>query len=145
MRPHKRRRIEENEGSYVSITHCIRSLYSPELPIVLSRLLLHTMGIIIVLLAIYRVLQSCLHEIHNRYDQEILQYHMKVAECNRNYLNNGCGPFLKGEYWQAFCEEWDICRQSEPLYIGRAKIATQVMGELLNGFIDPLSLKSMVC
>lgn len=36
------------------------------------------------------------------------------------------------------------CRNSKPLFIGKAKIATQVFGELMNGFVEPLNFKAMV-
>jgi hypothetical protein len=36
------------------------------------------------------------------------------------------------------------CRSLKPQFIGKAKIATQVFGELMNGFVEPLGLKAMV-
>jgi hypothetical protein len=32
----------------------------------------------------------------------------------------------------------------QPQFIGKSKIATQVFGELMNGFVEPLTLKAMV-
>lgn len=36
------------------------------------------------------------------------------------------------------------CRNSHPQYVGKAKIATEVLGEMMNGFVDPLTFKAMV-
>lgn len=68
----------------------------------------------------------------------------RAKECDYKYTSNNCGPHLKGEIWQQFCHEWDICRQTSSAYISKSKIASKVLGELINTFAEPLSLKSMV-
>lgn len=123
-----------------------RLLATPEAPIIFSNYLkiaLHSLGILVILITLFQLIQSCGKEIQERYEFEIKEFEEKARICNYNYVHNDCGPNLRGLYWQTFCEEWDRCRNAKPLFIGKAKIATQVFGELMNGFVEPLNFKAM--
>ncbi|KAI8643148.1 hypothetical protein BD408DRAFT_158820 [Parasitella parasitica] len=95
----------------------------------------------------------------------------KARLCHQKYVNHNCGPHLKGVVWKKYCDEWDrypfflkkkkyanatfrmvcvilnssnTCRQFQPKTVAKTKIAAQVFGEMMNGFVEPLSLKAMV-
>ncbi|KAJ1938550.1 hypothetical protein EC988_007554, partial [Linderina pennispora] len=41
------------------------------------------------------------------------------------------------------CAEWKLCMNQNPASIGRAKIAAATLAGIINGFIDPISFKTM--
>ncbi|KAI8057494.1 Di-sulfide bridge nucleocytoplasmic transport domain-containing protein [Thamnidium elegans] len=150
-RPVKKRKIQNTNEKEMQIKTSFRNytsfLASPDAPIILStyiKLVLHATGILIILFIFYQLIRSCTQEIQDRYDSELREFEDKTRTCHYNYISNDCGPDLKGTYWQTFCDEWDRCRNLQPQFIGKSKIATQVFGELMNGFVEPLTLKAMV-
>lgn len=69
-----------------------------------------------------------------------------MAVCAKNYMENRCGgedgrrlPAL-----EAICENWERCMNRDPAKVGRAKVSAQTLAEIFNGFIEPISFKTMV-
>ncbi|ORE07528.1 hypothetical protein BCV72DRAFT_226482 [Rhizopus microsporus var. microsporus] len=138
--PNKRRRIEHVDNS-------IKFSLSPDAAFIVStyvHVFLHVMGIITALFLIVSLIIFCRNEVESQYRIQLLEMEERAKECDYKYTSNNCGPYLKGEIWQQFCHEWDICRQTSSAYISKSKIASKVFGELINTFAEPLSLKSMV-
>jgi hypothetical protein len=70
-----------------------------------------------------------------------------MATCAKNYVENRCNgedgkrlPAL-----EAVCNNWERCMNRDPAKIGRAKVSAQTLAEIFNGFIEPISFKTMVC
>ncbi|EGC45375.1 nuclear membrane protein [Histoplasma capsulatum var. duboisii H88] len=68
-----------------------------------------------------------------------------MAVCAKNYMENRCGgedgrrlPAL-----EAICENWERCMNRDPAKVGRAKVSAQTLAEIFNGFIEPISFKTM--
>ncbi|KAI7888973.1 uncharacterized protein EV154DRAFT_516138 [Mucor mucedo] len=114
-RPTKKRRINENaENRGINLLNWLRHytqfLTHSDAPFILSsyiKLALHTIGVLILLTICYQMIQSCATEIHSRHQIEIKEFEDKIQACHYDYVNNNCGPSLKGVYWQTFCDEWD--------------------------------------
>jgi hypothetical protein len=70
----------------------------------------------------------------------------EMAACAREFTNNGCHkkdvlpPALV-----PVCENWDTCMKRDPASVGRAKISAHTFAQILNSFIEPISVKAMVC
>ncbi|GAB5593360.1 hypothetical protein Unana1_08260 [Umbelopsis nana] len=41
------------------------------------------------------------------------------------------------------CRNWESCMIRDPLIVGRAKVSAETFAEIINGFVDPISYKSM--
>ncbi|KAI9476212.1 MAG: Di-sulfide bridge nucleocytoplasmic transport domain-containing protein [Benjaminiella poitrasii] len=151
-RPLKRRRVEDSNTMLYSkikkyVIQRVQFLATLDAPIILSsyaRVLFHSIGILIVLFVVIKLVQSFGFEINARYRLQLEESMEKARICHQNYVNHHCGPELKGAIWQSFCDEWDRCRNYRASMEGKTKIAAQVFGELMNGFVEPLSLKAMV-
>ncbi|OAX79994.1 hypothetical protein ACJ72_05683 [Emergomyces africanus] len=68
-----------------------------------------------------------------------------MAVCAKNYMENRCSgedgrrlPAL-----EAVCENWERCMNRDPAKVGRAKVSAQTLAEIFNGFIEPISFKTM--
>ncbi|KIK70332.1 hypothetical protein GYMLUDRAFT_32336 [Collybiopsis luxurians FD-317 M1] len=41
------------------------------------------------------------------------------------------------------CGEWELCMNRDPTKIGRARIGAELIAEVVNGFIEPISWKAL--
>ncbi|KAF1798130.1 Di-sulfide bridge nucleocytoplasmic transport domain-containing protein [Mucor lusitanicus] len=146
-RPTKRRRIQNEHAIQRLNVQRLTQYFTPDAPIIVGsyvRVILHSVGIGIILFVLYRILESFTDEIQARYHYEMDELAERARICHQNYVNHNCGPHLKGAVWQSFCDEWDRCRQFQAHTVGKTKIAAQVFGEVMNGFVEPLTLKAML-
>lgn len=44
----------------------------------------------------------------------------------------------------AACSSWQKCAAKDPAIVGRARVAAETVAEIVNGFVDVVSWKSMV-
>ena len=70
----------------------------------------------------------------------------EMDACARNFVENRCGgeggkrlPAL-----ESVCDTWERCMNRDPAKVGRAKVSARTLAEIFNGFIEPISLKTMV-
>ncbi|EEH21456.1 hypothetical protein PABG_03672 [Paracoccidioides brasiliensis Pb03] len=68
-----------------------------------------------------------------------------MAACAKNYMENRCGgddgrrlPAL-----ETVCDNWERCMNRDPAKVGRAKVSAQTLAEIFNGFIEPITFKTM--
>ncbi|KAJ2352777.1 hypothetical protein GGH92_001071 [Coemansia sp. RSA 2673] len=95
------------------------------------------MIIVHVLLTIQRDVNSKVQE----YSAEVLQ---EIAACSKQYRDNRCEPALRVPGMESACNYWDTCMHRDPTKIGRAKVSAETLAEIINGFIEPISLKTML-
>ncbi|OLY79152.1 Nucleus export protein brr6 [Smittium mucronatum] len=41
------------------------------------------------------------------------------------------------------CRLWESCMNRDPIVVGRGKISAETFAEIINGFIEPITLKTM--
>jgi hypothetical protein len=42
------------------------------------------------------------------------------------------------------CNKWETCMNRNPAVVGRAKVGAKLIAEVLNGFVEPISWKTLV-
>ena len=42
------------------------------------------------------------------------------------------------------CATWETCMNRDPKIVGRAKVGAEMLAEVINGFIEPISWKTLV-
>lgn len=123
------------------------SLFDPQLPYILSLYLQLIFNVIIVSILLYFVysfistIKSDVDLKVESYSTEILQ---EIALCSREYLRNNCQPGKRVVALEAVCSDWEKCMNRDPTIVSKAKIGAETFAEILNGFIKPISWKSMV-
>ncbi|KAJ2752963.1 hypothetical protein IWQ56_006668 [Coemansia nantahalensis] len=90
-----------------------------------------------VLLTIQRDVNAKIQE----YSAEILQ---GISSCSKQYLDNRCDPLLRVPAMEQACREWENCMHRDPTTVGRARVSAETLAEIVNGFIEPISLKTML-
>jgi len=64
--------------------------------------------------------------------------------CQTQYKNNLCDvnpiPAMAQQ-----CANWESCMSRDPSTVGRAKVGAELIAEVVNGFVEPISWKTLVC
>lgn len=42
------------------------------------------------------------------------------------------------------CASWETCMSRDPKIVGRAKVGAEMLAEVVNGFVEPISWKTLV-
>lgn len=68
----------------------------------------------------------------------------EMAACAREYKENRCELSSRVPAVETACNNWERCMQQDPSKIGRARVSAHTFAEILNSFIEPISVKTMV-
>ncbi|KAJ2723665.1 hypothetical protein GGI07_002460 [Coemansia sp. Benny D115] len=90
-----------------------------------------------VLLTIQRDVNAKVQE----YSAVVMQ---EIGACSKQYVENRCAPELRVPAMEKACNMWDTCMHQDPTKVGRAKVSAETLAGIVNGFIEPLSLKTML-
>lgn len=77
----------------------------------------------------------------DEYSVEILQ---EIAQCTQAYVTNRCEPGQRVPAMEAACGAWETCMNRDPKVVGRARVGAETFAEIINGFVDGISLKTML-
>ncbi|KAK2802915.1 hypothetical protein FQN51_004178 [Onygenales sp. PD_10] len=120
----------------------------PHIPRILSYYAQFAFNLILAFLTLYIIvafllaIQADVERASEEVSADILA---EMAVCAKNYMENRCSgddgrrlPAL-----EAVCENWERCMNRDPAKVGRAKVSAQTLAEIFNGFIEPISFKTM--
>jgi hypothetical protein len=66
-----------------------------------------------------------------------------IGVCAAQYKNNYCEtnqiPAMTHQ-----CAAWETCMNRDPTTVGRARIGAELIAEVVNGFVEPISWKTLV-
>ena len=68
----------------------------------------------------------------------------EMAVCAREYVANRCERDLRVPAMEAVCNNWEKCMNRDPGSVGRARVSAHTFAEIVNSFIEPISIKAMV-
>ncbi|KAL1952512.1 hypothetical protein VTO42DRAFT_5098 [Malbranchea cinnamomea] len=121
----------------------------PHIPRILSYYAQFAFNLTLAFLTLYVIVAFLLairSDVIRASDDESARILAEMAVCARNYVENRCGgengrrlPAL-----ETVCENWERCMNQDPAKVGRAKVSAQTLAEIFNGFIEPISLKTMI-
>lgn len=68
----------------------------------------------------------------------------EIAVCRKQYTANRCDPHLRVPAIEAACAQWEACMQRNPTLVSRARLSAETFAEIIEGFVEPISYKTMV-
>jgi hypothetical protein len=68
----------------------------------------------------------------------------EISKCSREYYRNKCNEATIPPVLENQCTNWMKCMNRDPQLIGRSKLTAETFADILNGFIKPISWKSIV-
>jgi hypothetical protein len=67
----------------------------------------------------------------------------EISNCAAQFKANLCGsnpvPAMLRQ-----CGAWETCMNRDPTVVGRAKVGAELIAEVINGFVEPISWKTLV-
>jgi hypothetical protein len=67
----------------------------------------------------------------------------EIAMCALQHKNNLCASNPIPAMVQQ-CANWETCMNRDPTIVGRAKVGAEMIAEVVNGFVEPISWKTLV-
>lgn len=67
----------------------------------------------------------------------------EIAQCALQYKTNQCETNPIPAMAQQ-CANWRTCMDRDPSKVGRAKVGAELIAEVVNGFVEPISWKTLV-
>jgi hypothetical protein len=68
----------------------------------------------------------------------------EMAACTREFRDNKCDHADRVPAMEIVCNNWEKCMQQDPTKVGRAQVSAKTFAEILNSFMEPISIKAMV-
>ena len=68
----------------------------------------------------------------------------EISMCQTQFKNNLCDTNTIPAMVQQ-CAIWESCMNRDPSTLGRAKVGAELIAEVVNGFVEPISWKTLVC
>lgn len=122
----------------------------PNIPYVLSlylQLLFNLLLISIILYLIYIFMKTIKTDINNKLEVYIMDALQEISLCSREYYRNKCSTedgHKRAPALEQTCTAWGKCMNRDPQLIGKSKITAETFADIVNGFLRPISWKSMI-
>lgn len=142
----KERKKKRKEKEQSNVESFMASFANPQMPYVLSlylQLLFNVIIVSILLYFVYTFISTVRADVENKVDSYASDILQEIALCSREYKRNNCHPGHRVVALEAACSEWEKCMNRDPAVVGRARIGAETFAEIINGFIRPISWKSM--
>lgn len=142
-------RINDSQNKYDEILHeplINRIVTDSNIPYVLSLYLQLIFNIIIIGLICYFIIifiQTIKSDINNKLQLYISDTLQEISKCSRHYYRNKCDESKVPPILEDKCTNWMKCMNRDPQLIGKSKITAEIFADIINGFIKPISWKSI--
>ncbi len=89
---------------------------------------------------VVRTVQKDVAEKVRAYEMDTLS---EITACAAAYTANRCGTDLQAPALAHACSNWERCSARDPAVVGTARVTAETFAEILNGFVDSVSWKTM--
>lgn len=126
-----------------------RMMTDPSVPYVLLlylQLLVNLLLVSVVLYLCYLLISTVRADINHKVELYTTDALQEISRCSREFYRNKCSTENGNKRAPALeqtCTNWEKCMNRDPQLIGKSKITAETFGEILNGFLAPLSWKSL--
>ncbi|KAI8983228.1 Di-sulfide bridge nucleocytoplasmic transport domain-containing protein [Trametes punicea] len=100
----------------------------------------------LVLIFLYLVLQFILtvqHDVEHRVAEYSMDIVQEIAQCALLHKTNLCAQNAVPAMAQQ-CAAWELCMNRDPTKVGRARVSVEVIAEVVNSFVEPISWKTLI-
>lgn len=68
----------------------------------------------------------------------------EILQCAKAYVDNRCEPEMRIPAMERRCAGWEECMGREVVVVGKTRVVAETLAEVVNGFVDVISFKTMV-
>lgn len=120
----------------------------PSLPHTLSyyvQFILNCFFAFCMMYVLYGVYSTISNDINERAMMESSEILAEMAVCAQHFKENRCERDSRVPAMETVCNNWEKCMQRDPYKVGRSRLSAGMFAEIFNSFIEPISLKAIVC
>ncbi|KAH0590165.1 Nucleus export protein BRL1 [Termitomyces sp. J132] len=138
--------VVQNTSNHYTLNMPAAPAPQSDLPYILLGYLQFLFNLSLILLFLYLAIQFIL-TVQRDVEQRISEYSMdivqEIALCSLQYKTNLCEQNAVPAMAQQ-CENWKTCMNRDPAIVGRARVGAELIAEVVNGFVEPISWKALV-
>lgn len=119
----------------------------PNLPHILSyyaQFLLNVFLVLFMMYLVYCFWSTIRSDVDMKAREVVSETLAEMAVCAREFKENKCDRASRVPAVEIACNNWERCMQQDPSKVGRARVSAHTFAEILNSFIEPISVKTMV-
>ena len=134
----------ENPYNFKIIFLSILKYFNPSLIIGLIHVILNLIILFAFIYLIGSVLYFCTVDIHYKINSKKEETRVLIEEAKRLYILNRCDPSTRVPALEQMCGEWDCLIRNGMSGIKYTRIAIEMLGDIIDGFISKFSIKSIL-
>ncbi|EJD04486.1 uncharacterized protein FOMMEDRAFT_19705 [Fomitiporia mediterranea MF3/22] len=144
--PRKGRALTRNTSNHYTLNLPGPPPVKTDTPYILLGYLQFMFNLSLILVFLYLLVQfifTVQHDVEQRigeYSMDILQ---EITTCAQLYKQNLCDtspiPAMLHQ-----CATWETCMNRDPKVVGRARVGAEMLAEVVNGFVEPISWKTLL-
>ncbi|BGP16024.1 hypothetical protein JCM10213v2_004017 [Rhodosporidiobolus nylandii] len=89
-------------------------------------------------------LYTLYHDIRARLASLTVSLRAEIMQCAKSYVDNRCAPETRIPAMEAACGAWEECMNREVVVGGKTRVVAETLAEVVNGFVEVISLKTML-
>jgi len=140
-----RRPITQSTSNHYTLNMPGPTQHRTETPYVLLGYLQFLFNLSLILVFLYLLVQF-IFTVQRDVEQRVAEYSMDILQeittCASQYKQNLCDtspiPAMLHQ-----CATWETCMNRDPKIVGRAKVGAEMLAEVINGFVEPISWKTL--
>lgn len=118
---------------------------TPYILLVYLQLLFNASLVALALYLIFNFVLIMRTDVDSRLEVQTKQLRQEIEICENEYRTNRCFPIAeRTKFIEQHCIEWERCMTQNPSQLSKSKIGAETFAEVMNGFVDVISLKTMV-
>ncbi|KAG9310297.1 nuclear membrane protein [Chiua virens] len=140
------RPLTQNTSNHYTLNMPSAPTPKSDFPYVLLGYLQFFFNLVLVFLFLYLLVQFILtvqRDVEHRISEYSMDIVQEIGVCAAQYKNNYCEtnqiPAMTHQ-----CAAWETCMNRDPTTVGRARIGAELIAEVVNGFVEPISWKTLV-
>jgi hypothetical protein len=93
---------------------------------------------------IYSVWSTIRADVDRASEDSAAEILAEMAACAKNFVDNRCGGDNRLPALETVCSNWEQCMNRDPNSIRRAQVSAHTFAHIINSFVEPISMKTMV-
>ncbi|GAA5824240.1 hypothetical protein JCM11251_001579 [Rhodosporidiobolus azoricus] len=103
-----------------------------------------TLLAVLVLSLLLLFLYTLYNDIITRLSSLTLELRAEILQCAKSYVDNRCAPETRLPAMESRCAAWEECMNREVVVGGKTRVVAETLAEVVNGFVDVISFKTML-
>ncbi|MCO5613948.1 hypothetical protein L7F22_068228 [Adiantum nelumboides] len=137
-------RMSQNNATNRNQPFSPRSWLDPEWCLGMAQFGFNATLLIGVVWVLFNVVRTLQRDVSSKVREYEMEYLAEIESCSQSYHLNRCGTEGAVPALANACANWQRCSARDPANVGRARVAAETVAEIVNGFVDVVSWKSML-